>query len=99
VAAVFQRRGEAFVTTSATVYGSRCLQFFGSKTDSVSPFLDATTRNPSNLCAAESSALGAVGARAFVGIGFEFWDCRNNHCPKCRLCDQCHCLSYFRKAQ
>jgi hypothetical protein len=28
-----------------------CTSLFGSKRESVSPFLDPTTRNPSNLCA------------------------------------------------
>lgn len=44
----------AFMTTVATVYGNRHLQtvqLFISKRDSVSPFLEPTTRNPSNLCA------------------------------------------------
>src|ERR1019366_9270844 len=35
---------------------SYCPWSFGSKRDSVSPFLDPTTRNPSNLCAPKSSA-------------------------------------------
>ena len=46
----------AFVTTVATVYGSRHLQLFISKRDSVSPFSDPTSRNPSNLRAADSSS-------------------------------------------
>ena len=42
-----------------------CIQLFGSKRDSVSPFLDAITRNPSNFCCTKIFSTGVTKVSVF----------------------------------